>query len=340
MKKFLSLLLVFLLCLGLCACNNSDSANTDADDEEVEENEDNDEEKKSEGKDSEDNDSDEKEEKPEKDEQNTKAEETTTQAPVKSGLDVVLAYTYDNDIKIVVENVSDKPILKFSVAFLGFDKNGLPTKDKYTTGNSSTANLMPGEKKLVSFYDSTGAEYVGATVSKITYQGDEEWERPDDNVTQWYETLKSRFSVESYNAGLSAMATEAVKAETNEFVTIDSTNKVDRNSYSDKDDFDFVLTNISDKDIVKVSVRVLEYDENGYPVSTSPYDTYCMNDYGTGGTVNLVSGETKTFTSSLFFAENCKQYKCVVQSIEFSDGEEWQNPYFYEWILVNNKSFN
>ena len=89
-----------------------------------------------------------------------------------------------------------------------------------------------------------------------------------------------------------------------------------------------------------VAAVVFQNYENGYAVSTYPYDTYCMNDYGTGGTVNLVSGATKTYTASLFFEGTCKQYKYVVQSVTFADGEEWQNPYFYEWIFVNNKTFN
>ena len=338
MKRFLSLLLVFLLCLGLCACNNSDSVNTDADDEEVEENEDNDEEKKSEGKDSEDNDSDEKEEKPEKDEQNTKAEETTTQAPVKSGLDVVLAYAYDRDAHIVVKNVSDKPILSFTVAFICFDKNGLPLDDNYTKGNCSAVNLMPGEKGKVSFYESSEAAYVSATVSKITYQGNEEWE--NNNVDVWYDNVIKNFTVDAYNDAVALFAGDAKKAETNEYVSIDSTDKVYRNQYSTKDDFDFTITNISDKDIAGLNVLVLEYDENGYAVSTSPYNTYFKNDNKTGGTVNLVSGATDSFTDDLFFVAECKQYKCIVSYIEFTDGTSWENPYKYEWLFVNNKSFN
>ena len=57
-------------------------------------------------------------------------------------LKVTVSYIYDNDPYVVVENVSDKPILDYSVAFLVFDKNGF-TVDDWCQGEVSSANLMP-----------------------------------------------------------------------------------------------------------------------------------------------------------------------------------------------------
>ena len=323
MKKFLAIILMLSLCFGLCACGGADADVQDKDEEIAEE-------KESENKDSELDE--------EAGEKTTKKEEKTTVTAVNCGVEVVTSYVYDGDVFILVKNVSDKPVLSYSVAYMTVDKNGLPTESTYSKGTSSTANIMPGEKKFSSYRGNSTDAYATAVVTNITYSDNTTWEF--DKVSEWYETMKTDFTVASYNESLTKLATDAAQAETNEYVSVDSSSKNHRNQFSTSDDFDFTLTNKSSKDVVNVTVRVLEYDENGYAVSTSPWNTYCKNDRSTGGTVNLTAGSTDTFTSSLFFEAGCKQYKCAVQSVEFADGETWTNPYIFEWIIVNNKSFS
>ena len=84
---------------------------------------------------------------------------------------------------------------------------------------------------------------------------------------------------------------------------------------------------------------VLEFDENGFPVSVSPSDIYCKNGHTTGGTVNLAVGETGSYSSSLFAEGSTTQIKTAIKEIEFQDGTKWENPYFYEWLVSNNASF-
>lgn len=248
-------------------------------------------------------------------------------------LNIATVFSYDSYLYVVAENTSDKTILDFKIGYLCFDANGLPV-DGYQTGNVSSANLIKGAKKSFSFFESCA--YAKAIVTSITFDDGTTWECPD--AILWSVT-QNTFSVDGYKAELEAMKATAVKAETTPYIEIVSTLKFDNNAYSNSDDMDFTLKNIGTLTATKVSLYVLQYDENGYAVSVSPYDTYCKNGRSLGGTANITPGSTEGFNSSLFFDDSCSQYKCIVSSVTFDDGTEWTNPYMFEWILVNNKTF-
>lgn len=248
-------------------------------------------------------------------------------------LNISTVFSYDNNLYIVAENISDKTILDFKIGYLCFDANGLPV-DGYQTGNVSSANLIKGAKKSFSFYES--CTYAKAIVTSITFDGGETWENTD--ALLWSAT-QNTFSVDDYKAELEAMKATATQAETNPYIEIVSTRKYDNNQFSNDDDISFSLKNIGTLTASKVSLFVLQYDENGYAISVSPYDTYCKNGRSLGGTANITPGSTESFNSTLFFEANCSQYKCIVSSVTFDDGTEWDNPYMFEWILVNNKTF-
>lgn len=254
-----------------------------------------------------------------------------------SDLMVSLAYTYDNNVFIVVENTCDRAILDYKIAYTEFDGNGFSvTTETYRTGIVNAANLISGEKKISSFYDSDG-KYVAATVVYIKYQGDEEWQA--ENIDLWADNVIDNFSVDNHKNGMEILQEKAVLAEKNDYLQIVSTNKKHTNQFSNKDDFQFTLSNNSENTIETVKICILEFDENGLAVSTSPYDRFAKNDRAVGGTINLVAGSTNTFYSDLFFEPECSNYKCVVQEIVFADGTEWHNPYIYEWIFCNKNQY-
>lgn len=248
-------------------------------------------------------------------------------------LNITATFSYDSYLYIVAENISDKTILDFKIGYLCFDANSLPV-DGYQTGNVSSANLIAGAKESFSFYETCA--YAKAIVTSITFEGGETWENPD--ALLWSVT-QNTFSVDGYKAELEAMKATAAQAETTPYIEIVSTLKFNDNPYSTSDDMDFTLKNTGTLTASKVSLFVLQYDENGYAVTVSPYDTYCKNGRSLGGTANITPGSTESFNSSLFFEGSCSQYKCIVSSVTFEDGTEWNNPYLYEWILVNNKTF-
>ena len=105
-------------------------------------------------------------------------------------------------------------------------------------------------------------------------------------------------------------------------------------------DFSFNLENLTDQGVLEADLYVLQYDKSGFPVSVSPYDTYCVNGRTAGGNTNLSIGESRAFSSGLFCEADTENCKAILTRIKLQDGTEWTNPYQYEWILVNNKSYS
>ena len=249
-------------------------------------------------------------------------------------LKVIAAYTYDKHCFILVENKSSKPILEFVLEYIGFDRNGFSVGG-ISRGRKSDANMLPGDKLMVGYYESD-IKHVSATVVEIKFADGETWKAKNNNA--WAEDAKSTFSVNDYNDLVYEFEELAVLAETNQYLQ-GSWGMTRRNQFSSSPDFDLNLTNTSEETIQKFSVKVLQFDANGMPVSTSPYDTYKMNDNGSGGIINLTSGASISVTSNLFFEPSCVYFKVCISEIEFANGDYWTNPYVYEWLLFNADSY-
>lgn len=253
-------------------------------------------------------------------------------------LQVVAGFTYDGYTYVVVENTGDKPILNYSVAYINYDENGFSTTsgDGYRNGRNDAANIMPGGKAIARWLGDSG-KYVDAVVTSVDYSDDTTWEM--NEIETWADSSKGSFSVDKYNDKIAELDKVAPLAESNEYLSLDGTSMEHRNQFSTSSDFSFTLTNKASQGITKASVFVLQFDASGFPVSVSPYDTYCLNGRSTGGTINLTPGSTDTLTDNLFFDANTTQYKVVISSITFQDETTWTNPYLYEWIIANNKSY-
>lgn len=312
MKKCLLVVLILCMTLTLTACggNETEKTNTDikqSDDGKLEENK----------------------------------EEPKDNAPIKfvasEDLSVVAAYIYDGDTYVIVENTGDNPILDYKVAYINFDSNGFSTTTDsrgYELGRNEAANIMPGTKTQAAWYGAKG-NYAVATVASITYADGTTWEATQ--LEAWAKEQKSQFSVEKYKESIKALEENATLAESNEYAEIFSYSIVHGNQFSSDLDLHFTISNLSSQGIVSARIFVLEFDENGFPVSVSPYDTYCLNGHQTAGTINLAAGKTEEFVNSLFIDGTTTQIKTVIAELEFQDGTTWENPYLYEWVLVNKK---
>lgn len=266
----------------------------------------------------------------------TGSAEVVTEFVPNEDLRVVAAFNYDNDTYVVVENMGEQAILNYRVAYISFDKNGLfATRDSdgYETGKHDTANIMPGEKNISSWYGADG-DYTIAAVISVDYQDGHTWEA--EQLDTWVENARSEFNVDTHKAGLANLAAFNDAAEANDYATLTDYTIKHGNRFSSDHDLHFSIKNTSDQGITGLNVFVLEFDENGFPVSVSPYDTYCMNGHQTGGTVNLAAGQSGSYSDDLFISPTTTQIKVVISYIEFQDGTDWMNPYIYEWIISNN----
>lgn len=256
-------------------------------------------------------------------------------------LEVVATFVYDNDTYVVVENVGEKAILNFKVAYVNFDSNGFATttdSDGYLQGKVDAANLMPGAKTIAGWYSSSkSGSYAVAVVTSVDYADGSNWNAT--NINSWSDSIRASFSIENYKNDINAMKETAVLAETNEYASVANFSIVHRNQFTSSYDFDFSIKNTSDQGITSISIFVLEFDENGFPVSVSPYDTYCLNGHSTGGTINLAPEQNGEYTDNLFLDGTTSQIKFIIFKIQFQDGTEWFNPYTYEWIIANNNAY-
>jgi hypothetical protein len=253
-------------------------------------------------------------------------------------LRVIHSFVGRNDINIIVENISDRPILNYSLAYVSFDRNGFSVgSNRYDSGRVTAANLMPGAKDIASFWSSNTGTFILATVSRIEYVGGDNWEAID--IGTWADDTIATFTPQIISDMIEGFVPQAERATENEFLQILSTNKQSRNRFSSSDDFDITLRNTSDDSIRSARFMVLQFDGNGFPVNVSPWDTYLGNARPVSGELNLTPDSTRTVTASLFFNAQCVNYVCIVWSIEFIDGETWENPYRFEWLIVSSREF-
>lgn len=256
-------------------------------------------------------------------------------------LQVVVAFVYDNDTYVVVENTGEQAVLNYRVAYINFDKNGfVATRDSdgYEAGRASTANIIPGTKDIAGWYGADGT-YAVATVIGIDYADGTTWEATGSQIDSWVKDTSKNFSINDQKTAISELKEIGTLAESNEWATLVDYKIKHGNRFSSDHDFHFTVKNTSEQGITRLNVFVLEFDENGFPVSVSPYDTYCINGHQTGGTVNLAPEESGSYSDSLFISPTTTQIKVVVSFIEFQDGSEWKNPYIYEWIVGNAGSY-
>ena len=266
--------------------------------------------------------------------------EPETEFEVNTNLEVIATFIYDDYTYVVVENVGDKAILNFKVAYINFDNNGFTTTTTsvgYEQGSDDAANLMPGTKTIAGWYSGTSGKYAAAVITGVDYADGSNWNASNINI--WSDSAHTSFSVEDYKNKINAMKETAVLAETNEYASVTNYSIVHRNQFSTSCDFDFSIKNTSNQGIASINMFVLEFDENGFPVSVNPYDTYCINGHGTGGTINLAAEQNGDYTVDLFLDGSTTQIKFIIFKIQFQDGTEWFNPYTYEWIIANNNSY-
>lgn len=256
-------------------------------------------------------------------------------------LKIVATFIYDNDTYIVVENTGTQAILNYKVAYINYDKNGfITTNDSagYERGKADTVNLMPGGKDIAAWYGSDGS-YIDAAVVGIDFADGTTWEVTEAQIDIWANESKKTFSLDNQKAVVDVLKETGTLAENNNYVSLANYTIKHGNQFSSNHDFHFSIDNTSNQGITRLNIFVLEYDKNGFPVSVSPWDTYCINGHQTGGTVNLAVGQSGSYSDTLFLSPTTTQIKAIISRIEFQDGTDWTNPYLYEWIIGNSGSY-
>ena len=256
-------------------------------------------------------------------------------------LQIITAFVYDKNTYVVVKNVGEQAILNYRITYINFDKNGfVATRDSdgYKRGRADTVNIMPENKEVTKWYGADG-DYAVAAIVGVDYADGTSWEAESMQIAKWAETASKEFNVDTYKTSLAELKEQGVLGENNEYATLTDFSLKHDNRFSDKQDFHFSIENKSEQGILNLSLFVLEFDENGFPVSVSPYDAYCINGHTTSGTLNLAAKSSSSYSASLFAQGTTTKVKTIIAYLEFQDGTEWNNPYLYEWVIGNCSAY-
>lgn len=134
---------------------------------------------------------------------------------------------------------------------------------------------------------------------------------------------------------------EGKKAQNEQLITVESTGVIIQDPNYKKaypDLYEVVVKNNSDKTIKSYEVRMLAWDENGYPLKIKQGFLDDKGSYEFSGiadtNVNIVPGAVsgKDYGWELQEDHKIVKTKAIVKSAEFYDGSSWDNPY-YEFFI-------
>lgn len=103
-----------------------------------------------------------------------------------------------------------------------------------------------------------------------------------------------------------------------------------------------VVRNNSNKVAKEVTIGVLLFDGNGYPVDVKYkiYQGKHNNEYNCAfGSCNILPGNQYGSDRSFDLPDQCRQAKACVRSVTYTDGSIWNNPYYSYWLEENYNSY-
>ncbi len=103
-----------------------------------------------------------------------------------------------NFIAVTVENRSDKTVKRYSIGFMGFDKNNLPVKvglggRDFVGSGYADQNILPGESKYSNggwYLDNHDVVTLIACISEVEYYDGDNWRNPYYNL--WLEKYQEK----------------------------------------------------------------------------------------------------------------------------------------------------
>ena len=259
-------------------------------------------------------------------------------------LTVEITTVCDNSGHFMVRNTGKQVISDFTIAYVGYDSNGIPVKsgygkDDYDETTFTSVNLLPGQvfwswDSGRSLWLDSNVKYLDAAISATTYKNGRE--RKVNGLPKWAKDTEKRFSIDSYARTVEHMRSAASKAETASELEIISSKKYNDNQFSNKDDLKLRIKNTGQNTIKDVKFILLQYDSNGYGIGDG-YGNHCVRNASTlhFTNANLPHGNSCAVEWSLLFEPQCRDYKLLVFTVEYTDGTIWKNEYAMQWMLYN-----
>ena len=240
----------------------------------------------------------------------------------------------------LVKNKGQKTVQDFTLSYIGFDASGnnisLGREGDYDSFTFRTANVIPDGLYGMDTYVriKSDVKYIIAVVSDITYKDGSTWSM--GGLDTWAKDEAAKFSVEAQKRYIEGLKDISDEAERNPYLEITASKKYHDNMFSSSDDFAIEIKNIGDKAVRKINLVLMEYDQNGYSVDVSPYESCTINSRQIQiSDANLNFGQSDQWIWNLLFEPSCSNYVVNVSEIEFIDGTTWINEKILHWIVYN-----
>ena len=236
-------------------------------------------------------------------------------------IEVALAFVAGN-AKVVTRKLTDKSLKTVDLACVYYGINGTQQGEYEIVGCEFSSDK---ELSIWTFDVPVGTAYMDATIASVTYGDGTQEDCP--GVSTWASTTAALFSVEAYEKRVADMKKNQAAAENCPAAKISVSGVTEGK-------LPFQITNIGKKDISKVVIYMLWFDEAGMPVDCNGPVVSNSENISVG---EMTAGETGKYTVEA--PETAVNAKALIKSITFADETTWENEYVYEWSFVNYKSF-
>lgn len=237
-------------------------------------------------------------------------------------IEVALAFV-DGNARVVTRKLTDKTLKAIDLACVYYSTSGDQQGEYEVVGCEFSSD---SELSIWTFDVPIGTAYMDAAIASVTYADGTKEECP--GVSSWASATAALFSVEAYEKRVSDMRKNQATAAQNCPAAKAAVSVVAEGKLP------IEITNTGDKDISKMVLYVLWFNEAGMPVACNGPVVSNSENISTG---ELTAGQTGNYTVEP--PETAVNAKALVRSITFADETTWENEYVYEWSFVNYKFF-
>ncbi len=235
--------------------------------------------------------------------------------------EIVVAYIYNGKANIVTRQNNDVKLKSITLACVYYDASG------QQIGNLNMTDCEIIDQKNVTLWQTECPEtavYMDCAIYSTTQENGTE--TTAEHIDLWETTVVSEFRIDTYSESLrEKLGDNAALAVTNPYAILGSVRWQDLSVTVE-------MSLLSDN-IQSVYLFALWFDAQGQPLDLQAC-SYCAN--GESMVAHIQSEDNHNY---IFKAPgNAKSAKVIVQSADLKDGTQWVNPYFYEWLFVNQSS--
>lgn len=193
-------------------------------------------------------------------------------------------------------------------------------KNAVTTKTLLFEEILPKLREYEKAKDyAAGLELIESMKDVLgTFSGDNPNQKEYYELNQSFEVMKQKALIEEY--------------KNTQKVTVTSVRSLNTSAYIIWRKCEVVIKNVSDKTITEYNVKILQFNNSGSPVKVEYFISSIDNSFiGNSDKVNVKPGQSYGTGYGWSVDDGATKVKACVESVTFSDGTTWKNPYCEYW---------